>query len=104
MTNYASSARPPGCAIAWATPTDILVEVPCQGGPPLIVRYKRTLKGLAEALNVMVKDASKATYDIQDRPRGKADAPHPLIRKPVSSFSNDQRSAARLALKRLKIT
>jgi hypothetical protein len=52
----------------------------------------------------MVKDASKATYDIQDRPRGKADAPHPLIRKPVSSFSNDQRSAARLALKRLKIT
>jgi hypothetical protein len=104
MTTFAKSAKPEGTAIAWATQTDILVEIPCADGPPYIVRYKRTLKGLSEALNVMVKDAAKATYDIQDRPRAKADAPHSKVRRPVGNYSNDMRASARAALKRLKIT
>ncbi len=95
MTTFAASAHPAGCAIAWATKNEILVEIPCAKGPPYIVRYKRTAKGLAEALNVMVKNEAKATYSLVD---------HPAVRRPIVGFSDSQREQARLALKRLKIT
>ena len=96
MTTFAPSARPPGCAIAWATKDGLYVEIPCKDGPPYIVRYHKTTKGLSEALNVMVKNEAKApTYHATE---------HASVRRPIRDFSDDQRSSARAALKRLKIT
>lgn len=95
MITFAKTARPEGCAIAWATKTEIFVEIPCKDAPPMIVRYHKTTKGLAEALNVMVENEAKAPTYL---------ATHPKVRRPVGNYSPDMREAARNALKRLKIT
>lgn len=52
------TARPPTCAIAWATTDAIFCEIPSkQGGAPFIIREKLCLSGLAKALNVLVEHA-----------------------------------------------
>lgn len=102
MTTFAPSARPSGCAIAWATAKEIFVEIPCAGLPPYITRHKRTASGLAEALGVMVEHEAKGTRGIAMRKQRTASpSDHPKIRRPAASFTDDQRARARDAVRRL---
>ena len=69
-------------------------------GPPYICRYPRTAEGLANALNVLI--------DNPERPLGgkarTVPAKHPAIRRPAVEFTESEREAARLALKKAGIT
>ena len=59
---YASTAKPPQAATAWATRDGLFVEYPMKaGGPPYIVRFKRTIEGLAAALNILIEHAEPAS-------------------------------------------
>lgn len=100
----AHSARPLGTAIAWATKTELFVEIPCKDGPPYICRYPKTANGLAQALNVLVENTkASTTYAIQDRTRtAKPTLAHPKVRR-EAPITESQREAARAVLKRLKI-
>lgn len=98
-----TTARPPKCAIAWATKDAIFVEIPCRDGPPYIARYRKTVDGLTAALNILVEHDDPA-------PRPQAIA-HPAVKKVPQGASaraawatDDQRAKAREILKRMKIT
>ena len=97
----ASSARPPSAAIAWATKSELFVEIPSRIGPPLIVRYRKTIEGLAEALNILIEHAEAAPRSVPRTVPGLTKAPAPS-RTPWAT--EDQRAKARELLKRLKIT
>ena len=57
MTSFALTARPKAAAIAWATKTEIFVEIPCRDGPPYVCRYPKSTTGLASALNILIENA-----------------------------------------------
>ncbi|MDE2106691.1 MAG: hypothetical protein KGL39_56270 [Patescibacteria group bacterium] len=95
-----TTARPPRAAIAWVHGEAIYVEIPHKdNGPPFIVRYHKTTTGLADALNILIEHA-EAPYS---RPTRDINAGHPAIKQVKSKVvaSEDQREAARLALRKL---
>ena len=92
---FASTARPPSCACAWATKDGLYVELPVKGGPPYVTRYPKTVVGLTAALNVLIDNPA---------PRSQTVTAHPKVSRPGSAYTSDQREAARAVLKRLKIT
>ena len=98
--SYASSARPPTAAIAWATRDELLVELPTKAGPPYIVRYRKTVEGLSAALNILIEHQDAA-------PKPIAQADHPAVTK-ISNrapWAGDaERERVREIMKRLKIT
>lgn len=101
MNTFASTARPLGAAIAWATKDALFVEMPTKSGPPFIVRYRKTVDGLSAALNVLIEHQESAPRSV---PRD-----HPSISRPPPPSkapwaTEDQRAKAREILKRLKIT
>lgn len=76
MTSALTTARPPTAAIAWATADAIFVEIPHKnGGPPFIIRHRRSVSGLAAALNVLVEHADPQLLRHSDMNRG-----HPAIK------------------------
>src|SRR5690349_12373366 len=98
---YAPIARPPNTAIAWASKDSLYVEIPCRDGPPLVCRYRKSIEGLAAALNVLVEHDEQVHRTIQTS--------HPKITKvppspKVAWATEEQRARARDILKRLKIT
>jgi len=90
MTTFAPSARPPYAAIAWATKEELFVEIPCKDGPPYVCRYKRSVEGLASALNVLVSN-----------PSDKRTMLRPVVS--IVKFSPSMREVTREILKRRKI-
>lgn len=71
------TARPPKCAIAWATPDAIYCEIPsATGDAPFIIREKRSLQGLAKALNILVEHAEAPLLRSEDPNAG-----HEAIKK-----------------------
>ncbi len=98
--SFALSARPPATAIAWATKDGLFVELPTKSGPPYICRYRRTVEGLAEALNILVEHSEASPRSVPTT--------HPAITRPPPPSrapwaTEDQRAKARDILKRLKI-
>lgn len=93
--SFAPTARPPRAAIAWATRDGIFVEIPCKDGPPLIVRYHKTVDGLQQALNVIVDNPEPTRREV---PRD-----HPAIKRPKAQFSDAEREGVREVLKKLGV-
>lgn len=98
-----TTARPAGCAIAWATKDAIFVEIPCRAGPPYIVRYRKTLDGLTAALNILIEHEEPAHRPVP--------AAHPIAKRAPTGASaraawatDAQREKAREILRKLKIT
>lgn len=111
MTDHVlRTARPPNAVIAWATADAIYYEVPHKsGGAPFIVRERRSMEGLARALNVMVEHAEAPLFrdpndnraDIKRLPDGTAIAGAKPI-KPTATWANDeQRAKTRELLKKM---
>lgn len=97
---FATTARPPRAAIAWTHGDNIFVEMPHKdtSQPPVIVRYRKTVDGLASALNILVEHADTP----YSRPVADPNANHPAItRKSKVNATESQREAARLALRKL---
>lgn len=93
----ASSARPPSATIAWATRDSLFCEIPCKDGPPYICKYPLTPSGLQAALNALL--------DKPDHTSAKPEAkPHPKVRRPAITFTDDQRASVRNLLKAKGIT
>lgn len=90
-----TTARPPAAAIAWATRDAIFVEIPCKGGPPLIVRYHKTVDGLQQALNIIIDNHEPTHRTIS--------ADHPAIKRPKATFTEAQREGVREMLKKLGV-
>ncbi|MDE2107069.1 MAG: hypothetical protein KGL39_58220, partial [Patescibacteria group bacterium] len=99
--SFLTTARPKNAAIAWAYGDCLYVEIPHKDTsmPPVIVRYHRTAMGLADALGILIEHA-EAPYS---RPTRDVNAGHPAIKQVKSKVtaSEDQREAARLALRKL---
>lgn len=95
---YATTARPSKVTIAWATRDSLFAEIPCKNGPPLVVRYPLTTAGLQAALNVILDKPDHSG------PRASAAPSHPAVRRPLTTFTDDQRTAARDVLKKMGIT
>src|ERR1041385_3603618 len=101
---FATSARPRGCAIAWATKDSLYAEIPCRdNGPPFIIRERKTAEGLARILNVLVEH--------DDRQPNLTPATHHKVTKVpkgatsrASWATDDQREATRNILARMGIT
>lgn len=108
MTDHVlSSARPKGCAIAWATKTEIFVEIPSANPdhPPYIARYRKTAQGLAAALNILIEHEEPARRSVPASHPAlvtkRATASEPKPTKPRASWATDeQREATRFLLKR----
>lgn len=49
-------------ARAYATPTEICVEVPTSTGTPYTCRYPKTPEGLAQALNILITHPHSSTF------------------------------------------
>lgn len=97
MTSALPSARPPSATIAWATRDGLYAEIPCASGPPFIVRYPLTTLGLQQALNALL--------DKPDHTGAKPGAePHPKVKRPLVTFTDDQRASVRAVLKAKGIT
>lgn len=105
------TARPPKAVIAWATADAIFFEVPHkEGGPPFVVRERRSLEGLARALNVMIehaeaplrRDPNEGNGSIQKLPIGVANA---VTGKPVKQTAtwatDEQRERTRELLRKM---
>jgi len=96
MTSTLSTARPTSCALAWATPSAIFVEIPHASGIPVICRYPLSPSGLADALGALIASPEPAPRTI---PRD-----HPAIRRPGEPAATEtQRAAAREALRKAGI-
>ena len=101
MTTFATTARPPTAAIAWATKDELFVEIPTKSGPPYICRYRKTVDGLSAALNILIEHQEATSRNVpQDHPAVKKSTATP--RAPWAT--DEQRQRARDLLKRLKIT
>ncbi len=97
----ATTARPPTAAIAWATKDALFVEMPTKDGPPFIVRYRKTIEGLCEALNILIEHQESAPRSVpRDHP--KITRPPPPSKAPWASDTD--RAKVQDILKRLKIT
>lgn len=103
-----TTARPKGCAIAWATKTEIFVEIPSANPdhPPYIARYRKTAQGLAAALNILIEHeepvlrqvpASHPAVLTAKRTTGGEAKPQKLR---AGWASEEQREATRFLLKR----
>ena len=88
----APSARPASAAIAWVQGDRLFVELPTKTGVPYIVAYRRTLEGLAAALNILVENSDSLAP-------APAPAAHPAVRRPLATFTEDQREGVRAILK-----
>lgn len=97
MTDFATTARPSRAAIAWATRDALFVELPCKDGPPYIARYRLTVEGLTSALNILLEAPDHTGA------KPSAETAHPRVRRPIATFTDDQRAAAREILKNLKV-
>lgn len=97
MAEFASTARPPRAAIAWATRDNLFCEIPTKDGAPLIVRYPLTAEGLRQALNALITNPEPATRSIT--------ASHPLTRfsKKPPQATDAEREGVRQVLKGMKI-
>lgn len=100
MTSPASTARPPRAAIAWVQDDRLFVELPTKTGVPYICAYKCTLEGLTAALNIVIENSDAPAPS----PAPSVAAPHPAVRRPLATFTDDQREAARAILKKMNIT
>src|SRR5690348_13548453 len=96
MTTFATTARPKNVAIAWATKSNIFLEIPCKDGPPYICRYHRNVDGLAAALNILVANAETETRTIT--------RDHPRIAKNIAKVPETSRERAREVLKKMGLT
>lgn len=97
----APSAAPPYAATMWMDHTNIYMEIAAKdGGPPYIATYSCTEGGLSKAL-AMMRDLFMAAQPIG----GRYTIPHnPMIKKAnINNFSEAQREAARLALRKAGI-
>lgn len=93
MTTTASSAAPPWAPRIWIEGLDLLVELPCNSGPPYIMKFPVTEAGLSKAINILrVRE--------RNNPRGRERVADRLIPSGVKA-SNETRAAAREVLRRL---
>lgn len=88
---FATSAHPTGAAVCWADAESLVVELPCPGHPPCIVRYPKTATGLREALNVLLENPAPRVLPRQD---------HPVVKK-AAGATVEQRAAAAAVVRRL---
>lgn len=94
MTDHVlRTARPPNVAIAWATKDAIFVEVPsANGGAPFIVRERRSLAGLAKALNILVEHAEAPLVRHESLNNGHTEIKkiEPAKAKATTTWASDQ--------------
>lgn len=100
------TARPPTCAIAWATKDAIFCEIPSkQGGAPFVIREKLSLSGLARALNVLTDHAEAPLIRHENLNAGhtdikKVDPAPPGKAKVSATWATDQQRAKTLEVLR----
>lgn len=92
---------PPNAAIAWATKDNLFVQMATPNGPPVIVRFKKTIDGLAAGLGILIEDSAPAPRRLANASQISAD--HPIIKRPKPKYSETEREAAREALKKAGI-
>lgn len=85
---FATSARPPKVAIAWATKTALFCEIPTASGPPYVYRERLTVEGLARVLGILI--------EVSDAAPPRPTPSHPAIKK-AKPVHGDEASRARAA-------
>lgn len=58
----------PEFAYAWANRIDLFVSIPSKAGKPVICRYPLTTSGLADALNILVRNSEPTPRTISEPP------------------------------------
>lgn len=90
------TARPPKVPIAWATKSEFFVEYHHASGVPVVVRYPKTLMGLARVFDILV--------DCLDPKPPAKPTTHPATQRlgmaKQSPFTDATREAAREVLRR----
>lgn len=100
MTTSSKSFHPPWAVTIWMDDTHIFTEVPCIEGPPYIQKYSNTEGGLSLALNFLRDKRDRAKAAADPKKRFVETKAHPLLKRPKSAFTEEQRAAAKRILKK----
>lgn len=97
------TARPTTAAIAWATSDAIYYEIPAKdGGAPYIVRERRSIEGLARALNVLIEHAAPPLLRDPNADHAAVQRVEPKPTKVTATWATDaQREKTRELLRKM---
>lgn len=98
--SIAKSGAPPWAYTIWTDSNNIFLEIPAKSGTPYITKYQRSSAGMSQALATLTN-----AHDAMNKAKAPYKVPTQAVTKVAMGVhgTENQREAARLILKRLRI-